>query len=200
MPKINILSSAYPLVREDIVLGNAMKYKFIDGKKISTKFHGIRAEQMKANIGGALVTQRDSFAFHIAPEIESPKIVKKLLADKVEELRHSGEKVWAFLCGGWAYKQNDEVATKSFNMYTALADKLEELGVPFSMICGKFVHDESDNFRVYNDSVFAWGDAVKNKIDKGAKLSPDEIFDKFSEKYQVVELSPEIDIASSDKF
>lgn len=131
---------------------------------------------------------------HLAPEQQSLSTLKagllkciKTLSEKCDNMK---ENFSAILIGGRAFDSNNPKTKASFDLFNHTANILEELGIPFSMICGKYDNVAKDNISVYKDCATIWNDSYKNlDIPKNATL--EEIEEALSEHYQVVELSKE---------
>lgn len=193
MPKVNLISSAYPKVVQDKAVGTHFKFNIADGKTVAAKWQGIRAESMDANVAGFITNDKDVFVYHIAPEQNTESSVINFLADKIAELKTSGDNLWAYICGGWALENNNKVAEKSFNLYNSIANELEEQEVPFGMMCGKYEHGNMDNFRFFQNKLFVWGDKIKERLVKDEPLTVAKVMDKFADDYQCVEFSPDFE-------
>lgn len=199
MLKVNLISSAYPKVTQDKIVGAHRRFNIFDGKTVAAKWHGVRTENMDANIAGFIANDNDVFVYHIAPELNTEASVIKFLADKIAELKASGENLWAFVCGGWALENNNKIAEKCFNLYNSIANELEKKDIPFGMMCGKFNHGKADNFRFFQNKLFLWGDNISDKFVKGESLTPESVMKKFADKYQCLEFSPGFEFETLDK-
>lgn len=193
MPKVNLISSAYPKVLQDKNVGAHLNFSISNGKTVPVKWQGIRSENMDANIAGIIANEKDAFVYHIAPEQNSPSSIMGFLTDKIAELKSGGEHVWAFITGGWALEKNNKVSEQSFDLYNSIANQLEEMEVPFGMMCGKYEHGKPDNFRLFQNKLYLWGDTIKNKLVKDEPLTTEKVLDKYAEDYQCIEFTPDFE-------
>ena len=82
----------------------------------------------------------------------------------------------------------NQESVKSFNLYTAIADTLDDLGVKFTMVCGKEKGAPLDNLHAINKSVTMWNDAFgKTFIGDSKKLSQNQVVEILENHYQFVE-------------
>ena len=175
-------------------LNEFYKQKFADGKSILLEGHAGRAEDMNANIGGALITNKIAYIFRIAPEQESLNKLKEHLTQKIDELKLQCDKILGFVCGGWALNKNNPVAEKSFDVYNTIANKFEEKDVPFGMICGKTEGKHYDNLRIRNNRIFFWSDLTRDKLNNDEIKTSDDLITNLEKSYDYVEISPEFEI------
>ena len=104
-------------------------------------------------------------------------------------LRRICDEVHGFICGGWQLDNRDKSTVQSFDLYNKIADSLDELGVKFTMVCGKEKNAPLDNLYSQGDKI-----VLSNKgfnIDKNKKLSQDDIISALEDKYQIVEKADE---------
>ena len=82
----------------------------------------------------------------------------------------------------------DSESVASFNLYNTIADTLDELGVNFTMMCGKKKGSPMENMYAVGDTITVWSNAFKKMFPNGAKdLSQEEIVEKLENHYQFVE-------------
>ncbi len=193
--KISLLEARYPIQKSDYAFKPA-SMRFLSGKNFAN-WHGIVSEDLNANIGGAFITDKLSYIFNIAPEHESSANLKKLIFEKTQELISNSEKIWGFICGGWNLDMKNDLAKKSFDIYNTLADKMEELKIPFGMLCGKEAGEHYDNFRVHGNNVYVWSDLIKDRFNNKKAVPQEEIINNLEKDYQFTEFDPEIKLYCS---
>lgn len=120
-----------------------------------------------------------SCLMHLAPEQQSLNTLKSglekcilALQDKMGNLQ---EDITAILVGGRHSGHKD-----SFNLFNEIANILDEFGIPFSMLCGKFDNIANDNIVVTGDKVGIWNNSLENN--------------NLKDVYEVVEISDEVPV------
>lgn len=85
------------------------------------------------------------------------------------------EDITGILVGGRNSSHKD-----SFNLFYEVANILDEFGIPFSMLCGKFDNIANDNILISGENVKIWNSSLKNK--------------KLDDLYEVVEISDKVPV------
>ena len=86
----------------------------------------------------------------------------------------------------------DTESVASFNLYNTIADTLDELGVNFTMMCGKKRGSAMENMYAVGDNITVWSDKFKEIFPNSSKnLSQEEIVEKLENHYQFVEQTDE---------
>ncbi len=192
--RIKFIPERYPLNKFECNVDIPIQRKSMNGKGLSTTWRALRSEDMNADVGGALIADKVAYVFHIAPEQQSFAKVKELIEEKANEFMLLKDKVWGFICGGWAFDNNNDVAKKSFDVYNTIADKMEDMKIPFGMVCGKEPGNHFDNFRLRENSVYVWSDLIKNRFADKVNPPQEEIINNLEKDYQFVEFNPEIEL------
>lgn len=126
---------------------------------------------------------------HLAPEQQPLTSLKsgieKCIKTLMENMGRAQENITAIIVGG-----RDSSHKESFNLFNETANILEEMGIPFSMICGKFDHVANDNIVVAGNKAQIWNSSLKGLN----STSPKELANILEENYEVVELSPEVPV------
>lgn len=133
---------------------------------------------------------------HLAAEQQPLSTLKAGLAKNIETLREKmkniEENITAIIIGG-RHSGNQE----SFDLFNEVANILEEFGIPFSMICGKFDNIKNDNIVVTGDNAGIWNESLKKlKIPNGT--TGDELEEILKQNYEVVEFTPEVSVTYTD--
>lgn len=195
---INLSRVVYPELRHKKVIGALHDYTINNGGMV-TKNHGILTENISTCVGGVLNGNARNFMFHIAPEMQALDPLKREIAKQVELLRETCDNVRGFICGGLELNSKDKESVKSFDLYNTIADVLDELGVSFTMICGKEKGASLENIYAINDNITVWGDRFKNFFTKNTD-SKKEITDMLEKHYQFVEIPENENIKVSNTF
>ncbi len=191
---INLSGIPYPQVKKSLTVGNFHDYTIKKG--LNACFNkGLLTENINSCTAGVLNAGKRNFMFHAAPEMQDLTTVKKELLKQIDKLRESCEDIKGFICGGWALNTKDRETVRSFDLYNTIADTLDELGVKFTMLCGKEKGSPMDNMYAVNQGVTVWNNSFKELLpDIKNKADMQDVLEK---QYQFVELSPEIDITAS---
>lgn len=195
---INLSRVAYPEVKHRKVIGALHDYTINKGK-IVTKNHGTLTENINTCVGGVLNAGNRNFMFHVAPEMQPLNPIKRELAKQVEILRETCGSVKGLICGGLELNSKDNESVQSFNLYNTIADVLDELGVQFTMLCGKEKGAPLENIYAINENTTLWGDAFKNLFNKNTD-SKEEIIDVLENHYQFVEIPDAEIVKVTDTF
>lgn len=195
---INLSGIPYPQVKKSLTVGNFHDYTIKKG--LNACFNkGLLTENINSCTAGVLNAGKRNFMFHAAPEMQDLTTVKKELLKQIDKLRESCEDIKGFICGGWALNTKDRETVRSFDLYNTIADTLDELGVKFTMLCGKEKGSSMDNIYAVNNNVTIWNDSFKELLPQIKSKNPDDIQDILEKRYQFVELTPELDITVADK-
>ncbi len=197
--KVNFLTNSYLTNKCDFKMNDLLRQRFADGKHLSILRRGLIAEDMNANVGGAIMTNKRAYIFNVAPERQSLSKIKTMMEEKVYELMQGGNKIFGFICGGWKIDKNNDISKRSFDLYNTLADKMDDLKIPFGMICGKEIGNHYDNFRLRENNVYMWSDLVAKRFSNKESLSRGDILENLEKDYEFVEFAPEIQLVSSPK-
>ena len=97
-------------------------------------------------------------------------------------------KINAFIYGGIEFDAKNASSRGSFNLYNNLADIMEELNVPFSMLCGKKPMVKThDNMHAIDDRLTIWNDAYKEMGKNLDEIANEDKLEFLRSKYQFVE-------------
>lgn len=188
---INLSKAAYIGGKQSKTVGQFHNYLIKNGLT-STPNRGIRTENINSCTAGVLNAGKKNFMFHAAPEMEAIGLIKKELEKQVNILRETCDNVKGFIVGGLRLDPKDKESVQSFDLYNKIADSLDELDVPFTMMCGKEKGAPMEGIYAVNDTLTVWSNAFKNLFTpENKKLKQDEIIDLLEKKYQFVEISPE---------
>lgn len=168
-------------------VGEFHDYLLQKGSLITSK-RGLQTENINSCTAGVLNAGNKHFMFHAAPEMQSLRTIKQELEKQIEILKRTCEDVRGFICGGWELDTKNRESIKSFNLYTSIADTLDDLGVKFTMVCGKEKDAPLDNLHSINKSVTMWNEGFGNMyVGKSENLNPQEVADILEKYYQFVE-------------
>lgn len=159
----------------------------INKTKFMNSNHPIASKHADTSVMlGLNAVNNQSCFMHLAPELESlcniPKTLEKGIKTFCEKYDICLEDLTGILVGGRDHKHKD-----SFNLLIAMANTLDSLEIPFSMICGKF-----DN--IANDSMIMRGRNVSigNESLRGLKgATKEEVEAALKNNYEVVEFTDE---------
>ncbi len=151
------------------IVGDFHDYLIQKGSLMSSKC-GMMTENINSCIAGILNAGDKHFMFHAAPEVQSLRTVKQDLEKQIRALKKTCDEIIGFICGGWELDTRSPQSVKSFDLYSAIADALDDLGVKFTMICGKEKNSPMDNLHVLNKNISLWNSSFKD-IDNAKNLS-----------------------------
>ena len=184
---INISQVGYPKLARTKEIGNRA-CSFYDGcrKGLNLGLQGFNIESDTALLLNAGRTNNE--LYKLCPRVPN---IKAELEKRIFEMEEKFGKVRAFLYGGLELNQNNPKSVESFNLYNVLADSLDELQVPFAMICGKSAKAPLDNIYAINNNVTIWNDLFKKFVKPASKPTQEEIMATMRDDYQIVESSDE---------
>ena len=182
---INLSKIPYPEVKNAKVVGEFHDYLIKNGG-LSTAKRGLRTESINSCTAGVLFGKNKNFMFHAAPETQPLGSIKKELAKYINKLHQSCEEIRGLICGGWALDNKDKETVRSFDLYNAIANALDDLGVKFTMVCGKEKGTSPDNIYSINDNATIWNDDFKKILDS-PQISSDGLTELLEQNYQFVE-------------
>ena len=81
--KVNFLTNSYLTNKCDFKMNDLLRQRFADGKHLSILRRGLIAEDMNANVGGAIMTNKRAYIFNVAPERQSLSKIKAMMEEKV---------------------------------------------------------------------------------------------------------------------
>lgn len=188
---INLSKVAYPEVKRVIDVGRCHDYLIGAGRGTAT-VRSLRTEHINTCTAGVLTNGKNHFMFHTAPELQPVASIKREIEKQVNVLRETCDNIKGFICGGLELNNRDSESVASFNLYNTIADTLDELGVNFTMMCGKKKGAPMENMYAVGDTVTVWSDAFKKIFPNGAKdLSQEEVIEALENHYQFVEQTDE---------
>lgn len=197
---INLAKFVYPETKTTKIIGNFHNYTVKNGGFANLN-RGLRTENINTCTAGVLNADKTNFMFHVAPEQQSISTIKKELEKKIETLRETCDDIKAFICGGLELNHKDPESIRSFELYNTIADAFDELGVKFTMMCGKQKGAPMDNIYAVNKSVTMWNDSFKKIFNQdSSKLSKDDILELLENEYQFVESNDAHKLSVLEKF
>lgn len=126
---------------------------------------------------------------HLAPELQPIRTLRTGLAKCIETLREKmknmEDNITGILIGGRHSGHKD-----SFNLFNEVMKVLDEFGIPFSMICGKFDDIKNDNIVMTGDTAGIWNPSLAD-LNIPDKTTGDELADILKDNYEVVDLVSE---------
>ncbi len=118
---------------------------------------------------------------HLSPEQQSTKTLKsgleKCLLQLHEKMGNLEEDIRGIIVGGRHSEHKD-----SFNLFNEIANILDEFGIPFSMLCGKFDNIANDNIVITGNKACIWNSSLDNNNNN------------LEDIYEVVEISDEVPV------
>ena len=169
------------------IVGDFHDY-FINKGSLSPIKRGLTTENINSCTAGVLQAGDKHFMFHAAPEMQSLKTVKSELEKQIKSLKKACDDIKGLICGGWELNTNSPQSVKSFDLYNTIADALDNLGVKFTMICGKEKDSPMDNLYSFDKKITLWNKSMKDlPTNNSKKLSEDDILDALENHYQFVE-------------
>jgi len=197
---INLSKVAYPEVKRVIDVGRCHDYLIGAGKSTATS-RSLKTECINTCTAGVLSNGKNHFMFHAAPELQPIATIKKEIERQVNILRETCDNIKGFICGGLELNNRDSESVASFNLYNTIADTLDELGVNFTMMCGKKKGAPMENMYAVGDTVTVWSNAFKKLFPQGSEnLNQEEILETLENHYQFVEQNDEHVINVLEKF
>ena len=188
---INLSKIAYPEVKRVIDVGCCHDYLIGAGKKTAT-VRSLKSENINSCTAGVLSNGKNHFMFHAAPELQPVSTIKKEIEKQVNILRETCDNVKAFICGGLELNKKVSESVASFNLYNTIADALDDLGVNFTMMCGKKKGSPMENMYAVGNTITVWSNTFKKLFPNGAKdLNQEEILEILEKHYQFVEKNEE---------
>ena len=183
--QINLSMNPYPMRKSVRMIGEFNDY-FI--RKGVQRIHNtaLRTESINSCTAGVLQGQDKCFMFHAAPELQPLAMIKKDILRCTEMLKETCGNIKGFICGGWAPDIKDKSAMQSFDLYNCIADTFDELGINFTMMCGKPKGAPMDNLCAVSKKIFVWSDAFKEMFTK-ENLQNSSAADILKRYYQVTE-------------
>ena len=180
---INISQVGYPKLARTKEIGKRA-CSFYDGTRKGLNL-GIQAFNIEGDTALLLNAGRtNNEMYKLCPNIAN---LKAELEKRIFEMEENFGKVRAFLYGGFRLNKNDPKSVESFNLYNNLADSLDELDVPFAMICGKDRRAPLDNVYAINNNVTIWNDLFKKFVKPANTPTQEEIINTMKKDYQFVE-------------
>lgn len=194
---INLSKIPYPQTQRARIVGNFHDYTLNKGY-LTLPTLSARTENINSCTAGIINAGKRNFVFHAAPEAQPLGTIKDILSRKIELLRSGCDDIKALICGGWELKNNDRESIRSFDLYNTIANILDDLGVKFSMICGKEKGAPLENLYVINQTGTLWSDTFK----KGYDINSDrqKIIEQLEKNYQFVDIPEEQAIKVIDTF
>lgn len=129
---------------------------------------------------------------HIAPEQQPLSTIKaglgKCIQTLAEKMCNLENDITGILIGGRHSGNKD-----SFLLFNEIAKTLDEFGIPFSMICGKFNNIVNDNIVMTGDKTRVWNKSLQN-LEIPQNNSQENIAKILEQNYEVVELVPEVPV------
>lgn len=180
---INISQVGYPKLARTKAVGERA-CSFANGGKTGLNL-GLQAFNIESDTALLLNAGRtNNQLFKLCPMVTN---IKSELEKRIFEMEENFGNVRAFIYGGFKLNNNDQKSVESFKFYTNLADTLDNLDIPFAMICGKDHKAPLDNIYSINNNVTIWNDLFKKFVKPVSKLSQEEIMDTMRKEYQFVE-------------
>ena len=191
MLNINISKNIYPEVKRAKEIGQNWCYTFANGGRTGKNI-GMKTYNIKTCTAFELNAEKhNNELYHLAPEQQAIHRIKEEVEKRVFRLQDTFGEVKAFLYGGVELNNKNPESVASFNLYNTLADVLDNLGIPFAMICGKKQANQLDNMYVINNNITIWNDLFKKFIKPKEAPNQEQIMDILKEHYQFVESTDE---------
>lgn len=135
--------------------------------------------------------------FHLAPELQPTNNLYEGIRSSIDTLYENSEdlddEVTAVLIGGRELIKDNPESEASFNLYNETANVLEELEIPYTMICGKKMGLGNDDIYIADGTAHVQNDFFECL--KGDTRSPQErIKEQLERGYQFVEIDPRVPI------
>lgn len=193
--KVQLLADrVLPLVKDE---KNILKPGLTKGHYFQSSRSHSRIPDLGSDIGGALMNEEgNTYCFRVATRDFDIHALKQFLAEKAEEMYELGGFVKAFFTGGIKYDDSNSAAINSYNIYNALADECDKIGIPFGMICGKNSDNKLDNLRINGQNAVVWGENFCDKYEHG--MSRENFISALEDEYQIIEFPEELEIDIKD--
>lgn len=135
--------------------------------------------------------------FHLAPELQPTNTLYEGIRSSVDTLYENSEdlddEVTALIVGGRELIKGNKESEASFNLYNETANVLEELEIPYTMICGKKMELGKDDIYILDGTAHVQNDFFECLKDD-ARSSQERIKEQLERGYQFVEIDSRVPI------
>lgn len=138
---------------------------------------------------GLTAGEDKGFLMHLAPEQQSLHTIKSGLEKCVQKLRDNLKNIDSDIFGILVGGRNSE-CKESFNLFDTVAKTLDEMGIPISMICGKWNNVANDNMAIAGNTVTIWNESFRD-LHIPEKPTQSQLEDVLNKNYQVVDINPD---------
>ena len=195
---INISKKPYPIIKQASEVSSS-KATINYAKYVGTN-RSIRTEDANTCVIVGLNNSNGNCLMHLAPEQQSIRTLaaglNKCVETLIDKYKNGEEKITGFIVGG-----RDSLASKDSNpLYTAVANILDDLGIPFTMICGKKSSLANDNVNLVGKNATIWNNSFGDELILNKNSTQKEIQEALEELYEAVEISPEVPIKFVEQF
>lgn len=177
--KVNLLNTPVNYIAKAAIVGKDNIYT-IDKARFANSTYQLVSENANTCVMlGLNGGKGNNCLMHLAPEQQPLGSLKVGIEKCIETIRgkmdNIQEEVTGILVGGRNSSNKD-----SFNLFNEVANILDDLGVPFSMLCGKFDNVANDNILISGEKVKIWNSSIKK--------------DNIEDLYEVVEISDKVPV------
>lgn len=134
---------------------------------------------------------------HLAPEQQTTEGLRhglqKCINTLLQQCKNFQESVTGIIIGGRELIKNDPESVASFNIYNTAATILDELGIPFTMICGKNMGIPNDNICAKDKLAVIWNKAIKG-LKQPESARKEDIERELEKLYQFVEIDDRVPV------
>lgn len=177
--KVNLLNTPVNYASKVAIVGKENIFTVNKAKFANSKYQLVSENANTCVMLGLNGGKANNCLMHLAPEQQPLRSLKEGIERCVEAIREKmdnvQEDVTGILVGGRNSSNKD-----SFNLFNEVANILDDLGVPFSMLCGKFDNVANDNILICEENVKIWNSSLKNK--------------NLEDLYEVVEISDKVPV------
>lgn len=193
---VQLSNTPLRIVKKSIEVG-ANNVFTTEGRKFSTGGRALYSTGANTCLLVGLNAGKHNCLMHLAPEQQPISNLEESIDKYIRALQEKCDKIQetvsAILFGGREFRRDDVESKASFDLFNTMANILDKLEVPFSMICGKKKGAPVDNIYMQNNTASLWNNSI-NCLNKLGNASQKEIEDALYENYQVVEISPEVPV------
>lgn len=177
--KVDLLNTPVNYVSKAAIVGKDNIFTVNKARFANSKYQLVSENANTCVMLGLNGGKVNNCLMHLAPEQQPLRSLKEGIEKCIENLRGNmgriKEDVTGILVGGRNSSNKD-----SFYLFNEVANILDDLGVPFSMLCGKFDNVANDNILISGEKVKIWNSSLKNK--------------NLEDLYEVVEISDKVPV------
>lgn len=134
---------------------------------------------------------------HLAPEQQAINDIKpglqRCINKLLQQCKNFKESVTGLIIGGRELIKDNPESVASFNVYNTAATALDELDIPFTMICGKNLDIPNDNICAKDNIAVIWNKVISN-LRTATPERQKNLEKELLKYYQFVEIDEEVPV------